>query len=264
MIPFFLSYLYLLFFFMENYIVLFLIGLIAGALNAAAGGGSFITFPAFIYAGVPPIQANASSTVALFPGSLASAWKFREYIQPFPNISIKAMLILTLLGGCAGGLLLLYTPSAGFNLIVPWLLLLGSLAFAFGKQMGYWLRKKIHIGSGLVLGAQFILGIYGGYFGGAVGIMMMAVWSLFGLSDIKVINANKTLFTGIANAAAVILFISAGKVYWPETCTMMAATILGGYFGAHFTKEIDPVKLRTGIVIFNFVITTVFFIKTYI
>ncbi|MGE8528709.1 sulfite exporter TauE/SafE family protein [Chryseobacterium rhizosphaerae] len=249
---------------MENYILLFLIGLIAGALNAAAGGGSFITFPAFIYAGVPPIQANASSTVALFPGSLASAWKFREYIQPFPNISIKAMLILTLLGGCAGGLLLLYTPSAGFNLIVPWLLLLGSLAFAFGKQMGYWLRKKIHIGSGLVLGAQFILGIYGGYFGGAVGIMMMAVWSLFGLSDIKVINANKTLFTGIANAAAVILFISAGKVYWPETCTMMAATILGGYFGAHFTKKIDPVKLRTGIVIFNFVITTVFFIKTYI
>lgn len=249
---------------MENYILLFLIGLIAGALNAAAGGGSFITFPAFIYAGVPPIQANASSTVALFPGSLASAWKFREYIKPFPSISIQTMLIPTLLGGFAGGLLLLYTPSDGFNLIVPWLLLLGSLAFAFGKQMGNWLRQKIHIGSGLVLGAQFILGIYGGYFGGAVGIMMMAVWSLFGLSDIKVINANKTLFTGIANAAAVILFISAGKIYWPETCTMMTATILGGYFGAHFTKKIDHVKLRTGIVIFNFIITTVFFIKTYI
>ncbi|WP_261511399.1 sulfite exporter TauE/SafE family protein [Chryseobacterium paludis] len=249
---------------MENYILLFFIGLMAGAINAAAGGGSFITFPALIYAGVPPIQANASSTVALFPGSLASAWKFKEYIKPFPDISITAMIILTLLGGCAGGLLLLYTPSSGFNLVVPWLLLLGSLAFAFGKQAGNWLRKRMHIGAGLVLGAQFLLGIYGGYFGGAVGIMMMAVWALFGLSDIKVINANKTLFTGIANAVAVILFIWAGKVYWPETCTMMMATILGGYFGAHFTKKLDPAKLRMGIVIFNFIITTVFFIKTYL
>ncbi|WBV56725.1 sulfite exporter TauE/SafE family protein [Chryseobacterium daecheongense] len=248
---------------MENYILLFFIGLLAGAINAAAGGGSFITFPALVYAGVPPIQANASSTVALFPGSLASAWKFREYIKPFPAISIVAMIILTLLGGCAGGLLLLYTPSSGFNLVVPWLLLLGSMAFAFGRQAGNWLRKKMHIGAGLVLGAQFLLGIYGGYFGGAVGIMMMAVWALFGLSDIKVINANKTLFTGIANAVAVVLFIFAGKVYWPETCTMMVATISGGYFGAHFTKKLDPVKLRTGIVILNFFITAVFFIKTY-
>ncbi|PIF45040.1 hypothetical protein CLU96_2040 [Chryseobacterium sp. 52] len=249
---------------MENYVLLFFIGLIAGAINAAAGGGSFITFPALIYAGVPPIQANASSTVALFPGSLASAWKFRDYIRPFPHISITAMIILTLTGGCAGGLLLLYTPSTGFNMIVPWLLLTGSLAFAFGSTAGNWLRKKINIGPGLILGAQFLLGIYGGYFGGAVGIMMMAVWALFGLSDIKVINANKTLFTGIANAVAVVLFISAGKVYWPETCTMMAATILGGYFGAHFTKKLDPIKLRKGIVIFNFIITGIFFIKTYL
>lgn len=243
--------------------MLFFIGLIAGALNAAAGGGSFITFPALIYAGVPPIQANASSTVALFPGSLASAWKFKEYIQRFPNISIKMMIALTLLGGFAGGLLLLYTPSKGFNFVVPWLLLTGSLAFAFGRQAGNWLRKKINIGPGLVLGAQFLLGVYGGYFGGAVGIMMMAVWSLFGLSDIRVINANKTLFTGIANAAAVILFITAGKIYWPETLTMMTATILGGYFGAHFTKKLNPIMLRNGIVIFNFIITSVFFIKTY-
>jgi uncharacterized membrane protein YfcA len=173
-------------------------------------------FSGFYLCWCSSIQANASSTVALFPGSLASAWKFKEYIQPFPNISITAMVIFTLLGGCAGGLLLLYTPSADFKLIIPWLLLLGSLAFAFGKQAGNWLRKRIKIGSGLVLGAQFILGIYGGYFGGAVGIMMMAVWALFGLSDIKIINANKTLFTGIANAAAVILFISADKIYWPK------------------------------------------------
>ncbi|WP_292011077.1 sulfite exporter TauE/SafE family protein [Chryseobacterium sp.] len=248
---------------MESFILLFAIGLLAGAINAAAGGGSFITFPALIYAGVPPIQANASSTVALFPGSLASAWKFRKYIQPFPNISIKIMAVLTLAGGLTGGLLLLYTPSAGFNIVVPWLLLIGSLAFAFGRQAGNLLRKRMQIGPWLVLSAQFLLGIYGGYFGGAVGIMMMAVWSLFGLSDIKVINANKTLFTGLANAVAVIIFIVAGKVYWAETSTMMVATILGGYFGAHFTQKLDPVKLRKGIIFFNFIITAIFFIKTY-
>ncbi len=124
------------YFIMSNDILLFLVGLLAGALNAAAGGGSFITFPALIYAGVPAIQANASSTVALFPGGLASAWKFREYIIPFIGVSMLAMIVLTLAGGCIGALLLLYTSSAGFTLVVPWLLLIGSLAFAFGKKLG--------------------------------------------------------------------------------------------------------------------------------
>ncbi len=177
---------------MAYFILLLFVGFVAGAMNAAAGGGSFITFPALIYAGVPPIAANASSTVALFPGSLAGAWEFKEYIRPFPGISMSVMVCLTFLGGCAGALLLLHTPSAGFNSIVPWLLLTGTLAFAFGKQLGNYLRSKMRISPGIVLAGQFLLGIYGGYFDGAIGIMMMAVWSLFGLSDIKVINANKT------------------------------------------------------------------------
>lgn len=248
---------------MVDYVILFLVGLIAGAINAAAGGGSFITFPALIYAGVNPIHANASSTVALFPGSLASAWKFREHIGRFAGVSMMLMITLTLAGGFAGAVLLLYSSSADFKTIVPWLLLTGSVAFAFGGRIGIWLRSKIHIGSGLVLTGQFLLGIYGGYFGGAVGIMMMAVWALFGLTDIKIINANKTLFVGIANATAVVLFIAAGKVSWPYTLIMMAATIAGGYYGAFFTKRMDPLKLRTGIIIFNFLITVAFFIRTY-
>ena len=248
---------------MGDFIFLFLIGLFAGALNAAAGGGSFITFPSLVYAGVPPIAANASSTVALFPGSLASAWKFRDYIRPFPNILTATMVILTFAGGCIGALLLLYTNPGSFNQIVPWLLFIGSVSFAFGKQAGNWLRQKINIGAGVMLSGQFLLGIYGGYFGGAVGIMMMAVWALFGLSDIKVVNANKTLYVGIANAIAVVLFIAAGKIYWTQTCIMMAATILGGYFGAHYTKKLNPMVLHRGIIVFNFLITAVFFIKIY-
>lgn len=249
---------------MSAFILLFFIGLFAGAMNAAAGGGSFITFPALIFAGVPPVAANASSTVALFPGSLASAWKFKEHIKPFPGVSMPLMMLLTAAGGVIGGLLLLYTPAANFNHIVPWLLLTGSLAFAFGRQLGNILRKRVHIGAWVVLAGQFLLGIYGGYFGGAVGIMMMATWALFGLSDIMVINANKTLLVGIANVMAVVLFILAGKVFWWHTGVMMAATILGGYFGAHYTKRVDPRKLRMAIILFNFVITAAFFIKTYL
>ncbi|MNJ86409.1 hypothetical protein D3C87_39030 [compost metagenome] len=198
---------------MEHLTILLITGFIAGALNAAAGGGSFLTMPVLVYGGMPALNANASSTVALFPGSFASALAFRKEIKPFNSIPVGAMVGLTLAGGCAGALLLLFTPSNNFNILVPWLLLTGTLAFSFGKQLGEILRRKFQIGTSAVLIAQFLLGIYGGYFGGAVGIMMMAVWSLFGLSDIKVINANKTLLVGAANGIAVILFIIAGKIW---------------------------------------------------
>lgn len=248
---------------MSDYIILGLAGLFAGAINAVAGGGSFITFPALIYAGINPVVANASSTVALFPASLTSAWKLRQDTGSFAGVSMVWMIVLTFLGGCLGAILLLYTPSKSFSFLVPWLLLTGSLAFAFGKQAGTWLRARIHIGSMLVLTGQFLLGIYGGYFGGAAGIMMMAVWTLFGLSDIKMINANKTLFVGIANAIAVALFIYAGKIAWTQTGFMLLGTVTGGYWGAHIAGRVDAVKLRRAIVIFNFVITAVFFVKTF-
>jgi uncharacterized protein len=248
---------------MPEEVVLFVTGLLAGTMNAVAGGGSFITFPALLSVGVPPIVANASSTVALLPGSLSSAWEFRSFIKSFPGISMIAMVVLTFLGGCAGALLLLYTPSASFKALVPWLLLTGSLAFALGRRAGQVLRTYVQIGSGIVLVSQFLLGIYGGYFGGAVGIMMMAVWSLFGLSDIKVINANKTLLVGVSNVIAVCLFIAAGKVAWPQTGVMLVATTLGGYVGARYAKQVNPHTLRRGIIIFNFIITIVFFYKVY-
>ncbi len=116
-------------------------GLLAGAMNAVAGGGSFVSFPALVYAGLPPIIANASSTVALYPASLSAAWEYREYIRPFPKVSIYTMIAATFLGGLSGSTLLLTTPPAGFRNIVPWLLLIGSVAFAFGKQWGNMLRK---------------------------------------------------------------------------------------------------------------------------
>lgn len=248
---------------MDIFILLFLVGLLAGAMNAVAGGGSFITFPALIYAGLPPITANASSTVALFPGSVTGSWEYREYIHPFEGISMRWMIAVTFLGGCAGAVLLLQTPASNFYVMVPWLLLIGSTTFAFGKQAGLLLRKRIKITGTTVLVTQFFLGIYGGYFGGAVGIMMMALWNIFGMNDIKNINANKNLLVTVANTIAVILFIAAGKVSWQQTLIMLIATIIGGYFGARYSKMMNPVLLRKIIIVFNFLITVIFFIKIY-
>ena len=170
------------------------------------------------------------------------------------------MILLTLVGGGVGALLLLYTPSADFNALVPWLLLTGSLAFAFGKRLGELLRTRFRIGPGFLLTGQFVLGIYGGYFGGAMGIMMMAFWSIFGLTDIQRMNANRIMLVALANSIAVVLFIVSGKVAWPQTSAMLVGTILGGYYGARLVRLVPAKYLRLGIIIFNFVLTIIFFI----
>lgn len=248
---------------MEGIFILLITGLVAGALNAAAGGGSFITMPAMVYAGLPALEANTSSTAALFPGTLASAIALKKDIRPIATISLKNMILITLIGGCIGAVLILITPTKSFNILIPWLLLTGSIAFAFGRKLGELLRKKFYIGTAVLVICQFLLGLYGGYFGGAVGIMMMAVWHLFGVNDIKIINANKTLFVAVANTIAVILFIVAGKICWSQTLIMMTGTVVGGYFGAKYIRKINPYYLRTAIIVVNFVITALFFFNAY-
>ncbi len=160
-------------------------GLVAGAMNALAGGGSFVSLPALIAVGVPSVQANASSTVALFPGGVASVWAYRDGLGPVGAVSLRALLITTLIGGVVGAVLLLSTPTQTFDFVLPWLLLVACLALGFGRSVGEWLRRRGRIAPVAVLTVQFGLGIYGGYFGGAVGIMMMAVWGLFDSRDLE-------------------------------------------------------------------------------
>src|SRR5579875_2373797 len=165
---------------MREALLLFGAGLMAGAMNALAGGGSFVTLPALIAAGLPSVQANASSTVALWPGGAASAWTYHERFRPVCGVAAWPMVIATLSGGLAGSLLLLWTSSAAFNVILPWLLLLATLALAFGRRIGAAWQGQLWGRAGPILFAQFGLGLYGGYFGGAVGLMMVATWVLFG------------------------------------------------------------------------------------
>jgi uncharacterized protein len=246
---------------MADFILLLVAGLVAGAMNAAAGGGSFVTLPAMIFAGVPSIEANASSTVALFPGAAASVLAYRDDFKPFEFLSLRVMLAVSMLGGLLGAILLLVTPAKRFDVIVPWLLLAGTLVFAFGGRAGALLRRVVRIGPVTVLCVQFLLGIYCGYFGGAVGIMTLAVWSLLGMTDIRAMNATKTLVVGATNAVAVVCFILAGKVWWPQTGVMLIAAVVGGYGGARFARRVPPHRLRFGISVFNFVITAVFFLR---
>ena len=234
-------------------------GLLAGAVNAAAGGGSFITIPAMVFVGLPSVAANASSTVALLPGTLASAWAWRRDYRSLHGISSRTLLLISFVGGLAGALLLLATTSRAFDRLLPWLMLLGTLAFAFGRPLGAALRERVQIGRGTVLGAQVLLSIYAGYFGGGVGIMMMAVWGLLGDLDIKAMSALRTLLVSAANLVAVICFAVAGPVHWPATGIMLIAAIAGGYLGAVLASRMPAAVLRGFVILFSTAMTIVFF-----
>jgi hypothetical protein len=231
----------------------------AGVMNAVAGGGSFLTFPALVFTGVPPVIANASSTVALFPGSFASAWAYREHFEHFDNIPFKASLAVSLAGGVSGALLLLFTPQRAFDVIIAWLLAVATVLFAFGPKLAPWLSRKFRIGVKTALCAQYVVAIYGGYFGGAVGIMMLALFSLLGLTDIRSMNALKTLLGGSMNAVAVVCFVIAGKVWWPQAAVMLAAAVAGGYFGARYARKMNATVVRAVIVGIGVLMTVVFF-----
>jgi uncharacterized membrane protein YfcA len=244
---------------MSEILIVFLAGLIAGVMNAAAGGGSFISVPALIFVGIPSVSANMSSTIALYPGSLTSGWAYRGNFQAILNVSVRSMFLATLAGGFAGAVLLLLTPTSAFDKIIPWLLLVGSLVFALGPWLGHRLRQYCQPNTAFLIAAQFLLGVYCGYFGGAVGIMMMAVWSVLGLTDIRAMNAVKVVLVAAANTIAVLCFAFAGSVAWRETLIMLVAAALGGYAGARVTLRFSGSQIRFGISLINFTITAIFF-----
>jgi uncharacterized protein len=248
---------------MQSMVVVVGAGFVAGAMNALAGGGSFVSLPALIAVGVPPVLANTSSTVALFPGGLASAWAYRDGLRPVGAVSLRALLAATVCGGLVGALLLLRTTSTAFAFVLPWLLLIASIALAFGRRIGEALRARWHIHAHAVLAVQFALGIYGGYFGGAVGIMMVAIWGLVDRCDLKQLNAPRTLLVSAANAVAVLAFIAAGAVRWPETLAMLLGAVLGGYGGARIGRRAPPGLIRAITLLATSCITLAFFVKTY-
>ncbi len=248
---------------MSGYLPISICGFLAGTMNALAGGGSFVSLPALIAAGIPSVQANASDTVALFPGGVVSAWAYRDGLGPVGSVRLRFLLMTTVAGGVIGALLLLRTSSTLFNFVLPWLLLIATLALNCGSRLGKWLCGRWRIRSGPILPVQFLLGVYGGYFRGAVGIMMIAVWSLLDSRDLKSMSAPRTLLVSAANVTAVIIFIAANVVHWPETLAMLASAAIGGYVGARIGRRASPGVVRTCTFCITAAITVAFFVRAY-
>jgi uncharacterized protein len=241
--------------------LLALAGFAGGVLNAIAGGGSFITLATMVALGIPSIVANATSSIALFPGALMSAWTYRHDLPTVVGLATPVIVAVSFAGSALGAALLLLTTQRQFDAIVPWLLLGATLIFALGPQVTPILRRHVHYGPVTLLSIQFLIAIYGGYFGGAMGILMLASFSLFGMTDFNSMNALKTLLAGLLNAIAVAIFIVAGKIAWSPGVVMMVAGVAGGWGGAWGAKRMNPVVLRYIAIALAAAITVAFFVR---
>jgi uncharacterized membrane protein YfcA len=239
---------------LSHAILLFVAALLAGAMNSVAGGGSFFSFPALIFTGVPPIPANATNTVAVWPGSVASVFSYWQRLPRSPRVLVPLTLI-SLIGGTAGAVVLLHTPQATFMHLVPYLFGVATLLFAFGKRLTGKLGRVIKRSgppswpalAGLTL-AQFFIAVYGGFFGGGMGILMLAMLEMIQIDDIHAMNGLKALLGTAINGAAVVTFIVAKQVVWPQGILMIIAAVVGGYGGAHYAQKLDPRWVRASVI----------------
>jgi uncharacterized membrane protein YfcA len=209
---------------------------IGGAINSVAGGGSFLTFPALLFAGVPAIPANATNNTAMWIGVLGSARGYREEIRTYRGVIVPAM-VVSVVGSIGGAVLLLHTPSKIFERMIPWLLLFATVVFALSPL----LTKKHQprdVHSPWQLVAQFAVSIYGGYFGAGMGILMLAILSFSGLPTMNAMNGVKNLLSIIINGVAIVPFVIAGIINWPVALIMAVFAMIGGYAGARFFRRV--------------------------
>jgi uncharacterized protein len=241
---------------------LFVAAAIGGAINSVAGGGSFVAFPALLFAGAAPIAANATNSVALWPGSAASAIAYRRELREVRH-ELAPLGAAALIGGLAGSILLLRTSESAFVLLIPWLLLFASVVFTFGGVVRARLGDaKASLPVAVI--AQLVISVYGGYFGGGMGIMMLAVLSLLGMADIHRMNAVKTVLATLVNGIAVCAFIVARAVDWTAGGVMIAGGITGGYAGAAIARRTDAKYVRAIVLVVAWGMTAYFFVRTYV
>ena len=246
--------------------VLFGAGVLAGGLNALAGGGGFITLPALIWSGSAPIMANIDGTLAVWPGVLASIFAFRRNLRGHKH-PLKFYMGMGVLGSTLGASLLLFTTNSFFMALLPWLLLFATLLFIFGQAITN--RLVAMRGGGepfprpVIWFLLFLIAVYGGYFGGGMGIMTLAVLTLMGMRDIHEMNALKALLVMVITGVGVAIFMATGRVEWSRCLVMMAGCALGGYGAGSLSRRVDSSKLRRFIAILAAAMTVYFFIRTY-
>ena len=240
--------------------LVFVAGLWAGLQNALAGGGSFVTLPALIISGMSPLAANITSTVALFPGQVVSGLAGRKLVTGAGTLSFRTLFIVSVLGGALGGLLLLNTPSSVFARLVPWLVLFATVIFAWGSFFRKSQGAAARLGPVGAAIAQFCIAIYGGYFGGGIGFLMMAALTMAGLST-RNAGATKNALGGVMNAAAVLLFLTSPEVHWLSALVLGAGAIAGGLAGSWALHRVNEKLLRGAVVAIGVCLTIGLFIK---
>ena len=248
-------------------IFLFAAANLAGALNAIAGGGSFISFPSLVFAGVPEISANATNNFGAWTGLVASSGAYRHHLN-VPRRVLIPLLLVGIAGGTLGSILLLKTPAHTFVYMIPWLLLGATLLFIFGKRLIGQRKSSVnHDASVQTLTVAciflFFASIYGGYFGAGLGIVLLALLGALGMTDIHAMNAFKTVLSTAVNGPPIIVFVIAKVIYWPQAILLMIGFVLGGYLGGHYGQRLPQSWARAFVMLVGIGMTTYFFVKAY-
>jgi uncharacterized protein len=248
-------------------IFLFIAGAIGGAMNAVAGGGSFVAFPALLFTGVAPVAANATNTLALWVGTATSGGAYRKRLN-LPWRTLGPLLAMSFVGGLVGALLLIKTPAHTFLRLIPWLMLGATLLFMFGRHLTGRISAGIshEASKAAVAGAslfELVVAIYGGYFGGGIGIMNLAMLAALGMTDIHAMNALKIVLVAVINGVAAVTFIATGAILWPQALVMVVGAAAGGYAAAHYAQKLPNAYVRGMVIVVGLGMTVYFFVKAY-
>ena len=233
----------------------------AGVLNTIAGGGTFLTFPALVFIGVPPVIANATSAVAVFPGYLGGAVGFRKELSGFDKRNMARLVAVTIVGGLIGSLLLLISSNGAFSIVVPFLLLAATLAFLLGDKVRKWAASKSRAVTPFGTFGLLLVSVYGGYFNGGLGIVLLALFALWGMNNLHEMNGLKSGLSFALSAISIVVFAIGGLVEWHYAIGMMIASTLGGYAGAPIARALPKSVIRALIGLIGFSMSAVFFLR---
>jgi uncharacterized membrane protein YfcA len=248
----------------EDWLLLAVAAFGAGVLNAMAGGGSFLTFPALVFTGVSPIAANATSALAVSPGYLGSVWGFRAELQALDPGLLRREAWVSASGGVVGAMLLLVTPASVFSGLVPWLLLFATALFALGPRLAQWGSQGGDAVPALArwrLPGLWLVSVYGGYFNGGLGILLMALYTVAGESRLNTANALKNFNSLVLSLLSVAAFALAGAIAWPQAALMMVCAAAGGFAGARLARRLPVQWVRALVICTGVAMSAVFFAR---
>ena len=248
---------------MFDTILIFGAAFLAGIVNTIAGGGTFLTFPALVFVGLPPIVANATSSVAVLPGYLSGTLGYAPEVRSFDRQTLTRLCAVTLAGSTLGALALLVSSNELFAAVVPFLLLIATIVFYWGVPIRAYVARLSSSVTPYGSVSLFVVAVYGGYFNGGLGIILLALFAMWGMISVHQMNGLKTALSFVVSAISVVVFAIAGIVAWPQALIMMVGALLGGYLGAPIARALPEPVVRTGIAAIGFTMSAVFLYRAF-